>query len=509
MIEGAVDSLVPNEEVLGSFDHNQYKKVISAFSFGGDGQVVTDGSVRQSLDQIRGGRIILGESLRESELVDSTLNSLLELESMRFGLGIKSSLGSEANALGCDLVYENLQQIESSLDLAKPERYQLAMETVTKLLNMGRTTSQRESAIDFLIRYFQDGLRTADAQDVQEPVYTSYPSIADSILSNGRRDQVEAAIGMLEQAVLEPETHQRALDVVSRNVGRYVDEEIKRELKERIIRRELENLDLDYDDLAFAWAGETGKLLDYCDERNLPLLFSLESSHKGICRTLIDEFGIKNFGRFTKEMLVDLFEQRNNRELPYGVLLASQSDHSGDIYATIGQLDNSYKQLKALGFGLRIYECASKIDIARAFLKSAKRYGKDNKICFVMVDGHGTPEKIVLGWPKDGGQVLIDKTTALNEINKADLEGTGTQRISEFLTDDAPIILNACLTGVDDGLAQTMSSKYQNRKFHATAGSTTIDVVEIEKDEEDKLLFKIRYMQDGIARTYLNGEQIN
>lgn len=214
--------------------------------------------------------------------------------------------------------------------------------------------------------------------------------------------------------------------------------------------------DLPPNEMLSAWVA-SGPLLsspEYVRE-NIDQMRVLESASPGICKFLFDEFGIADFARYPEKMLLQQREQFEDRTKPYGVIIYPRNDWNGAFYHGWSSFLKLHNQLGG-DFYLRVVECESKIDIARALIKLDRRYnpadGSGHKISLAIIGGHGTQNNILFGGSK-----------ARHKLRAEDFIGKGVRRASKFFKSGATFILASCSTGIDKGIAQELSKKFGAR----------------------------------------------
>lgn len=181
-------------------------------------------------------------------------------------------------------------------------------------------------------------------------------------------------------------------------------------------------------------------------EGNLNAINSLEAKHPGACALLQKQFGIADFRRYPEEMLLDQIEDRENRQIPHGLMAMPVADHNGAFSQDKEQFSKFYEQIKG-NYLVDIFECQNMRDLAKALLKTKK--GQSSKIPFAILGGHGQKDSIQLG-----------NFSLARHITTEYLNGDSSKRIKDFFEDDATIILVSCSTGVNEGIGQRLSEKF-------------------------------------------------
>jgi hypothetical protein len=216
-------------------------------------------------------------------------------------------------------------------------------------------------------------------------------------------------------------------------------------------------------------------------------IISLEAERPGIVKTLFSEFNIKEFRRYSNEVLIEQFDKRNV-DLPYGVVLYTNQDHNQAFDTKAHVIKSLLEQGRAHNLGLRVLEFDSKYELMKNMAKLDARYGKENKISYLLLGAHGEEESF--------------QTTYTEEVLKDDFEGKGVKKIQEFFVEKPEIVLASCSTGAPNGIAQKISETY-GATVHAPDIPTSVDTITM-FFEGTKPILSVKY-QDNALRTYKKG----
>ncbi len=235
-------------------------------------------------------------------------------------------------------------------------------------------------------------------------------------------------------------------------------------------------------------------------ETNITRMQDLNNHHSGSVGTLFDEFGIADFGRYGTEMLSAQYENRDNQDLPYGVVLFPRSDHNGAFYQNAIKLNDFHHQLEG-NYNLRVYECGSQIEAAKALIRSRDRYGEKHKISFGILGGHGSPDSVQFGnksKKKYGlkaflGDLMFKPTVGPKiDLTSEDVAKPTMPKIGELFEDDSTVILVSCSTGVEEGIGEKLSSAL-GVKVIAPTGDTNLKNITVKYDKSGKPDFDVTY----------------
>jgi hypothetical protein len=156
--------------------------------------------------------------------------------------------------------------------------------------------------------------------------------------------------------------------------------------------------------------------------KNLEAFINLEYNEPGITKYLSDKYGITAFGRYPAGMLLEQKANVANQERPYGIVLYPKDDWNGAFHQEEEIFDNLRRSLKddpnLQSYLLRVYECGSKKDIAKALIDLDKSYGTSHKIAFAIIGGHGTKESINFGGGSSPRNQLYSKDLHRSRVQK-------------------------------------------------------------------------------------------
>lgn len=197
---------------------------------------------------------------------------------------------------------------------------------------------------------------------------------------------------------------------------------------------------------------------------------------------LVNEYGLKHFYRYPPELLIRQV-QKHAESTHYGLVVTADADHNGAFFSSevsnniIGKLAT---QLQEHGYELKLTEVGSKRDIARRMIGLNKTY-ETNKISFLLFQAHGTSSSMILS---DNERVSLPDFS---------IENTGVKKAETFFTEDAITVLNACSTGVKDGIANQMANFYGSKIIGPDAVAST-EKIDIIFDEEGVIIdVKVKY----------------
>ncbi len=227
---------------------------------------------------------------------------------------------------------------------------------------------------------------------------------------------------------------------------------------------------------------------------NLRNIRYLEQHSPGSAATLRDNFGIKNFGRYPSEVLLDQYKGISDDQTPYGIAIFPYSDHNGAFIDPKESFETLSTSIRGHHL-LRVFEAGGKMEIARHLISLDKKYGTFNKISFAFIGGHANPDVIVFGDNKDD---------LSSRIYSKDLLGKGLQRTSGFFVSRPTIIISGCSTGVKEGIGQKLSKTFSAEVIAPDDKSAVSSITATYKD--DRPTFRVGY-DNAKAATFESGEK--
>ncbi len=308
--------------------------------------------------------------------------------------------------------------------------------------------------------------------------YSPYLAI---ILRRGSEDQ-RAAVRQVISTCAESYSQEdrfRALVTLCTNPSDYND------ACKKYFWKELEELKLPAEDICEAWrrASDPEKLRATVTS-NFRIMRSVEEIRPGICEVLNKQFGIKNFGRYPVELLIDQYDHREDTDVSYGIILNPADDYTGGQYLKHHIFGSLYRSLKDK-IHLRVTECESRGDFVRRLNDLDTKYNskpeKNNKISLIYFGGHGSEDGISLG---ESGE--------RQRIRLKDLLGSRTGKIKQFFTKNCVAILASCSTGKAGGFAENLASKLGFIVYSADKESS-ISSLNVDWEAEDRPEFDIEF----------------
>lgn len=401
-------------------------------------------------------------------------------------------------SLACKIVFELREDIMKAIKKNRLHWYE-GIQILLRLINED-TGENRMASIDTL----------ADNTDViengfgdKERLWLSVGCL-NSMLALGSDQQVKNAIEILHRVTYKYVEDRRFVRLFPLFFSKNKNPEVEKDLENWgtcMIYVALRRMRLPIVAFMKAWeiSGKPEKFFENIGQ-NLAVMLELNENNKDICQSLYKEFGIMDFGRYPASLLLQQYKDKDDLSRPYGVIMYPRNDWNGAFY----QNQNVFKKLFQETQGelnLRITECESKIDIARALIKLDKKYNTEDKeghkISLLILGGHG--EKNIIQF---GGN------DAKHRLTIEDLAGKGVQRTSQFFEENPTIILASCSTGAEKGIGQGLS-RMLGAKVVAPKVPTRLESLHASKKPGVKFRFNARFAEkEELKSVFFQGQKV-
>jgi hypothetical protein len=365
-------------------------------------------------------------------------------------------------------IEDNLQQIERQIktgDAAAPKA------AVWLMKNGGEI--QKEKGKNLFMAY----------QDVMEGELKSWidPEIAAAMIAVGTRKNAQKTARSIMDLIAAGSQTAKTAGVLQalHDFPEDVSKEAFKNFSE-IFREIMSRYKLPAEKIYSAWDDSNRIFRNDAIAKNLSALFDAEKGKPGVASELHAKFGISDFGRYSMEFMTQQIANADKTDLPYGIVMLPQADHNGAFYQMSWLFHQMMKTLDGKYY-IRAFECESKQDVARAFLRCRAKYGTAHKISFAFIGGHGTPNSIQFGG-KDQRHFLQTK----------DLKGSGIRKTSGFFEEGATVILASCSTGARGGIAEQMKDDL-HLNLIAPDEVSAVQWIKIEEEEAGRLKFSVDY----------------
>ncbi len=177
--------------------------------------------------------------------------------------------------------------------------------------------------------------------------------------------------------------------------------------------------------------------------QNLRNMGFLEEATPGSTKSLRNDAGIVNYGRYPTEILLVQYENMkpvnakvtNKEKLnkDYGAVVMPLDDHNGAYYGSNNMLGDLFTHGRRAGVGMRVLEVANIDDLDKKLEEYEESYGKAS---YAVIGAHGETDKVAFGNDPSNGHLTIQ-----------DLESKFGERLKRFLRKGAPVALLSCEGG--------------------------------------------------------------
>lgn len=257
--------------------------------------------------------------------------------------------------------------------------------------------------------------------------------------------------------------------------------------------------------LAFEKYGwhDVGKLLREWDNigrvENLRTMWNFERHQaRGSVNLLRKEFGIANFGRYSPDLLVNQYKERDSFDKPYGVIIYAKDNCNNLALFNNNFILSEFSQSLENKYLLRIIEVESKRDIIKRLILLDKKYGAQQKISFVILGAHGETDKMQLGKGNKNMDVLSIDEVSIETMSK----------FRRFFSEDVTFILNSCSTGSEGGIGQQLSSTLSCQVIAPDRPCNFYEIKAGKLNEKDSLFFYVRFSNDAKTSIFRNGRKL-
>lgn len=246
----------------------------------------------------------------------------------------------------------------------------------------------------------------------------------------------------------------------------------------------------------------------------------LEKKNPGITKKLYEDFGILNFHRYGIGLMQFQYEQIDNLDLPYGIIMYPKTDWNTCFSNQAELLTNLASELLEDGIGVRCVEAGNLPALYRLLTKLNSKYnsGQNNRMRFGVLGGHGSRSSILLGkTEKEGSKMTSEQLDQLRDYHAdADDEESWDSaevlrsddrywqyidRIRKYFVDSASVVLFSCSTGKEGGIAQRIADKY-GFMTSAPDHNTSFSKIDISYDKAGKVILTPTYHK-GECNTFL------
>lgn len=395
-----------------------------------------------------------------------------------------------------EFLIRNLGTIQERLDSS----YSYLYETIDSLsIYMTKDYRQHTAPMaDFFINQFQRGRINTDFH--KRKFFSFVFDVGDLGQRSGAMDEIDFELNTPFNSNPD-ENRAKVFGYMAGAFAQGVPDEIRERARD-LYAKELSKYGLiEEQDMITCWGESCPEgMKEFIFGENMRAIYTLESLRPGIASSLRTEFGIADFSRYPIDLLVWQFDNKDNPDIPYGILINPQADHNGAFYQDKFFLNTVFSELQGLGYGLRVYEAGKVRDIPRLFVRADERYGLKNKISFAIIGGHGEKNSIQLGIGI-GGDINLEY-----QLGRANTKiGRHLSSLKNYFIKNPSIILHSCSTGIDAGIGHEISAL--GGRVIAPDEDTYDIKVHVKKDKEGNLEFIAEY--EGLRRRALKSKQFD
>ena len=141
----------------------------------------------------------------------------------------------------------------------------------------------------------------------------------------------------------------------------------------------LKRYGFDPDEIIDQWVSATGHQGGADISANLEKISRLENERPGIAKMLYEKFGIRNFRRYPEEILITQYDQFEDTERPYGIMVQALADHNGIFGVDNETWQKFFDEIKDK-YNFRVFEASGKRELVQHLINqingmvTVKRY---------------------------------------------------------------------------------------------------------------------------------------
>jgi len=202
------------------------------------------------------------------------------------------------------------------------------------------------------------------------------------------------------------------------------------------------------------------------DENEQEVRSRLEEQAPGCTTFLEEKHNITHFARYPDTVLLDMYERRNDRDMPWGVMIVAKADHNGAFYHqdALAELHNEFGGQ----FQTRIIE-ADTVEEALALTQAlVTEYGQAS---YGMLCAHGHEDGFHLG---EEGTGDTEENPDLHTSHLGTMLEL-SELLQTSLKEEAEICFVSCSTGKNADSIAPQVANLSERTTHAPTTDTNID----------------------------------
>lgn len=227
---------------------------------------------------------------------------------------------------------------------------------------------------------------------------------------------------------------------------------------------------------------------------NIRQLKSLEIINKTAVATLVNQFGLYNFARYSTEFLLRQVETQDTTG-HYVLLVYPKYDYNGAFMSHQNSIEMLMSDLPQLP--IRVIEVNGVSQLVAQLGRLKKKYGK-HAVAGCIVGAHGTKDDMIFGAASSTSAAVRGVFTA------SDAQHPTARLVQEYLAEDSALIFVSCSTGQEGGVAQKVS---ETLDASVIAPSIPTNVAHFSAVyNKGALYLGVKYNNSGIARVYVSGE---
>jgi hypothetical protein len=322
-----------------------------------------------------------------------------------------------------------------------------------------------------------------------------------TVLNTTTEENAKKIVEVLNNLLRNPNQSSEEITVILSTLLHQTSPPRVQEYGSNLLKSLVESCGLNYEDMRRAWL-KGAVNIDAAVVLNIEIMRDLSLENPDYLPYLRNECGIRNFGRYTPEMLKNQYEYRNDTETEYIIAINPVHDKEGPMSTGVffdhrEIYNHLFTELQSLPEGqkaiLRIYEADDKFEFLQ-HLKNA--YQRHKKFQNALIGGHGTTDSVSFG-----GKDIVHK------IVTSDFDTPEFQEIKNFFEDLPTVVLVSCSTGSEGGIGQKISEVLQCILL-APETPAALEAIHVAFNQEtQKLELTVTY-RNSVQVKYSNGVRV-
>lgn len=195
-------------------------------------------------------------------------------------------------------------------------------------------------------------------------------------------------------------------------------------------------------------------------ESNMSRIADLEEQRSGATAWLSQQYGIRHFGRYPLEMLVQQFDKKGIASRPYGVIISAASDHNGALNNKLGIFESLSRQLES-SHDIFVAEAGTPAELSTRLQRFHNVNHLNHKLDFAIISAHGNAESLQFGHANNIGSLAVKDEFATPK---------------DMFTKSGKMLITGCQSGQPDGIGHVLSKRLNTTIIAPLEDASCIDI---------------------------------